>query len=394
MSDDLKARKRKRRKSKTQANAKPAPASTNEEPQFTVTTQVKRNVPITQSSSSIIDESSNHRSWVKTLIYALIIVALSTSVLFGVYVFVNDEETLITSHFNNIRDQLPDWTPDTRWIQDLDTKSLIPQFNLGAESIMPDMLANKLTVEGLKDLMDQTTVFSKDVADKFLDYVMLAESSLGSCVDQLIEEAAAIAAILQDFGAATIRMEVEKAYQDERDALTDNIHVEAEQKEDDANNDIVEEVPVVENEKVDTVSETLPGQENEKVDTVGETLPGQENEKVDTVGETLPDLKDISIDLNKNTEELQKNLDIIEATVVKAIQENAAANDNEEIVVVEATVTEIPAIGATAALEQPAVAAKPVLVTNAQNNDAKEEPVLVKENDKAPITEEKDTIEK
>jgi len=380
MSDDLKARKRKRRKSKTQANAKPAPASTNEEPQFTVTTQVKRNVPITQSSSSIIDESSNHRSWVKTLIYALIIVALSTSVLFGVYVFVNDEETLITSHFNNIRDQLPDWTPDTRWIQDLDTKSLIPQFNLGAESIMPDMLANKLTVEGLKDLMDQTTVFSKDVADKFLDYVMLAESSLGSCVDQLIEEAAAIAAILQDFGAATIRMEVEKAYQDERDALTDNIHVEAEQKEDDANNDIVEEVPVQ--------------VENDKVDTVGETLPGQENDKVDTVVEALPNLKDISIDLNKNTVELQKNLDIIEATVVKAIQENAAANDNEEIVVVEATVTEIPAIGATAALEQPAVAAKPVLVTNAQNNDAKEEPVLVKENDKAPITEEKDTIEK
>ncbi len=35
-------------------------------------------------------------------------------------------------------------------------------------------------------------------------------------------------------------MEVEKAYQDERDALTDNIHVEQEQKEDDANNDIVE----------------------------------------------------------------------------------------------------------------------------------------------------------
>ena len=39
-------------------------------------------------------------------------------------------------------------------------------------------------------------------------------------------------------------MEVEKAYQDERDALTDNIHVEAEQKDDSkddaANNDIVE----------------------------------------------------------------------------------------------------------------------------------------------------------
>jgi len=362
MSDDLKARKRKRRKSKTQANAKPALTSTtNEEPQFTVTTQIKRNVPITQSSSSIIDESSNHRSWVKTLIYALIIVALSTSVLFGVHVFVNDEETSITSHFNNIRDQLPDWKPDTRWIQDLDAKSLIPQFNLGADTIMPDMLANKLTVEGLKDLMDQTTEFSKGVADKFMDYVMLAESSLGSCVDQLIEEAAAIAAILQDFGAATIRMEVEKAYQDERDALTDNIHVEAEQKEDkNDNNDIVEEVPVV------------------------------ENEKVDNVRETLPDLKDISIDLNKNTEELQKNLDIIEATVVKAIQENAAANDNEQIVFEESTVTEKPAVGAPEASEQPAATAKPALETN----DAKEEPVLVKENVNEPTAKEEDTIEK
>ena len=40
-------------------------------------------------------------------------------------------------------------------------------------------------------------MFFLDVADKFLDYVMLAESSLCSCVDQLIEEAAAIAAILQ-----------------------------------------------------------------------------------------------------------------------------------------------------------------------------------------------------
>ena len=104
-------------------------------------------------------------------------------------------------------------------------------------------------------------------------------------------------------------------------------------------------------------------------------------------------MKDISIDLNKNTEELQKNLDIIEATVVKAIQENAAANDNEEIVVVETTVTEIPAVGATAASELPAVATKPVLDTNAQNNDAKEEPVLVKENDKAPSAKEEDTIE-
>ena len=37
-------------------------------------------------------------------------------------------------------DQIPDWVPDTRWISNLDTKSLIPQFNLGAESIMPDML--------------------------------------------------------------------------------------------------------------------------------------------------------------------------------------------------------------------------------------------------------------
>ena len=37
-------------------------------------------------------------------------------------------------------DQIPDWMPDTRWISNLDTKSLIPQFNLGAESIMPDML--------------------------------------------------------------------------------------------------------------------------------------------------------------------------------------------------------------------------------------------------------------
>ena len=39
-------------------------------------------------------------------------------------------------------------------------------------------------------------------------------------------------------------MEVEKAYQDERDALTDNIRVDVEQKEDtkvdDNNNDIVE----------------------------------------------------------------------------------------------------------------------------------------------------------
>ncbi len=105
-------------------------------------------------------------------------------------------------------------------------------------------------------------------------------------------------------------------------------------------------------------------------------------------------MKDISIDLNKNTEELQKNLDIIEATVVKAIQENAAANDNEEIVVVEATVTEIPAIGATAASEQLVVAAKPVLETNAQNNDAKEDSVLVKENDKASSAKEEDTIEK
>ena len=34
-------------------------------------------------------------------------------------------------------------------------------------------------------------------------------------------------------------MEVEKAYQDERDALTDNIRIDVEQK-DDNNNDIVE----------------------------------------------------------------------------------------------------------------------------------------------------------
>ncbi len=45
-----------------------------------------------------------------------------------------------------------------------------------------------------------------DVADKFLDYVMLAESSLGSCVDQLIEEAAAIANILQVFAIQKLNL--------------------------------------------------------------------------------------------------------------------------------------------------------------------------------------------
>ena len=50
MSDDLKGRKRKRRKSKTLANENPAlKSAANEEPQFAVTAQVKRNVPITQS---------------------------------------------------------------------------------------------------------------------------------------------------------------------------------------------------------------------------------------------------------------------------------------------------------------------------------------------------------
>ena len=46
MSDDLKVRKKKKPKSKSRKEEPTAATSSNEQPEFKVTTQIKRNVPI------------------------------------------------------------------------------------------------------------------------------------------------------------------------------------------------------------------------------------------------------------------------------------------------------------------------------------------------------------
>jgi len=201
------------------------------------------------------------------------------------------------------------WIPDIKIPNHLDA-SWIPDFKQGADSILPDTLANKLSMDGLSGLSAQASNLAKDFSGRFLDYVLLAEEeSLSLCIDQLMEEAVALGAILQDFGATTMKIEVEKSYQDERDNADINK---------------MENVEVTEDEENELIEEET---ENEKP--VKTDIPVQENPKIQMTQNQGFEEREAG-SLTKNTEEKQKSLNIIEATVVNAINQNSAEKNSQE----------------------------------------------------------------